>query len=544
MIWIAALLFRLPARDVRPMHTDEAVHAVKFGALWERGEYLYDSHEYHGPTLYYFTLPFAYLARATTLAQTDEKMLRLVPALFGAGLVLLLWPLADGIGKSAALWAGIFTAISPAMVFYSRYYIQEMLLVFFSCALIVALWRFARDGKKCWIWLAAACIGVLHATKETWILAALAMLCAVPLTVLWTRRIEGKTIAWRRLVKPRIQVPALVFAAILASTLLSNFWKNPRAPLDSLRTYATYFQRGTTRGADDSEHYHAANYYFHLLSWNRFGPGLAPLQKLRVGREYSQLDGARFVWRASQPPLLWSEAFVLCLACIGILAALKRKKIGETAQSLPRFFVFYSVILAAIYCAIPYKTPWCLLGFWHGAIVLAGFGAAFLLSLPKNKMTKIAMCVFLTAMTFHTAASTRAATFSYEDDRRNPYVYAQTLRDMARLGKRAREFSMLDARGEKLLICVVAPDAWPLPWYLRRFPNVGYWETLQDVPPQALRAPLVICDAQLQPQLRKRLTGAYHQEFYGQRPQKFLVMNARADLWEKFLKERAAKPSN
>lgn len=115
---------------------------------------------------------------------------------------------------------------------------------------------------------------------------------------------------------------------------------------------------------------------------------------------------------------------------------------------------------------------------------------------------------------------------------------------MARLGKRAREFSMLDARGEKLLICVVAPDAWPLPWYLRRFPNVGYWETLQDVPPQALRAPLVICDAQLQPQLRKRLTGAYHQEFYGQRPQKFLVMNARADLWEKFLKERAAKPSN
>jgi hypothetical protein len=27
---------------------------------------------------------------------------------------------------------------------------------------------------------------------------------------------------------------------------------------------------------------------------------------------------------------------------------------------------FYTLILLALYSAIPYKTPWCLLGFLHG----------------------------------------------------------------------------------------------------------------------------------------------------------------------------------
>jgi predicted membrane-bound mannosyltransferase len=40
---------------LRPMHTDEAVDAIKFGALLEKGSYIYDPAEYHGPTLNYFT---------------------------------------------------------------------------------------------------------------------------------------------------------------------------------------------------------------------------------------------------------------------------------------------------------------------------------------------------------------------------------------------------------------------------------------------------------------------------------------------------------
>ena len=49
------------------MHHDEANQAIKFGDLLERGEYRYDSRDHHGPTLYYLTLPFAWLGGRHTL---------------------------------------------------------------------------------------------------------------------------------------------------------------------------------------------------------------------------------------------------------------------------------------------------------------------------------------------------------------------------------------------------------------------------------------------------------------------------------------------
>ena len=72
----AGLALRLARLDVRPMHHDEANQAVKFGALLERGEYRYDAHDHHGPTLYYLTLPAAWLRGQTTLASLDERTLR------------------------------------------------------------------------------------------------------------------------------------------------------------------------------------------------------------------------------------------------------------------------------------------------------------------------------------------------------------------------------------------------------------------------------------------------------------------------------------
>ena len=48
-------------RIVRPMHHDEANQAVRFGRLLETGEYRYDRRDHHGPTLYYLTLPVAWL---------------------------------------------------------------------------------------------------------------------------------------------------------------------------------------------------------------------------------------------------------------------------------------------------------------------------------------------------------------------------------------------------------------------------------------------------------------------------------------------------
>ncbi|MCL4691580.1 MAG: hypothetical protein KJ060_03610, partial [Candidatus Hydrogenedentes bacterium] len=63
-----AFAFRLPSLDARPMHGDEANQAVKAGILLDKGKYTYDPVEHHGPTLYYLSLPVAWISGATDFA--------------------------------------------------------------------------------------------------------------------------------------------------------------------------------------------------------------------------------------------------------------------------------------------------------------------------------------------------------------------------------------------------------------------------------------------------------------------------------------------
>ncbi|MBK7259678.1 MAG: hypothetical protein IPI01_18135 [Ignavibacteriae bacterium] len=77
-VLLAGALLRLPDLAVRPMHTDEAVHAVKFGTLLESGDYRYDPYEYHGPTLNYLTLIPAWVSGVRTYAALQEWHMRVV----------------------------------------------------------------------------------------------------------------------------------------------------------------------------------------------------------------------------------------------------------------------------------------------------------------------------------------------------------------------------------------------------------------------------------------------------------------------------------
>ncbi len=144
---ISGLALRLARLDVRPMHHDEANQAVKFGALLERGEYHYDTQDHHGPTLYYLTLPAAWLRGQATLASLDERTLRGVTAVFGAATILLLPLLSGGAGRTAAATSAWLLALSPAMVFYSRMFIQESLFACFTLAFVIAVGRHG-DGRR------------------------------------------------------------------------------------------------------------------------------------------------------------------------------------------------------------------------------------------------------------------------------------------------------------------------------------------------------------------------------------------------------------
>src|SRR4051812_30048372 len=186
-----ALGLRCPRMGIRPMHNDEAVNAIKFGGLWEQRTYRYDPHEFHGPLLAYSTALVSKLSAARDFDRFSEERLRAVTVLFGVGLILLLLLLRDALGDNAAIVAALLTAVSPAFVFYSRYYIHEMLLVFSTLLLMAAGWRYWRSRKIGWALLAGLGLGLMHATKETFVLNLIAIVVALGCGRLWLRLFAG-----------------------------------------------------------------------------------------------------------------------------------------------------------------------------------------------------------------------------------------------------------------------------------------------------------------------------------------------------------------
>ena len=61
------------------------------------------------------------------------------------------------------------------MVFFSRYFIHEMLLVFFTLLVVAAAWRYLQSRHWKWAVLTGLGLGLMHATKETCVLNFAAM---------------------------------------------------------------------------------------------------------------------------------------------------------------------------------------------------------------------------------------------------------------------------------------------------------------------------------------------------------------------------------
>ena len=500
LVTAGAFLFRAPRLDQRPMHTDESVHTAKAGELLETGTYVYDPREYHGPTLYYFALPFIWWSGVKTLADTHEWMFRIVPVFFGTALVLILVLVGRGLGRWETLCAGALTAISPAMVFYSRYYIQEIVFVFFTFAAIVSGWRYAQTKRLGWALATGVCLGLMHATKETSILAYAAMAGALALTIGYTRWVDGEAISLKTVNRRHVAAEAIL-GVIVCLTVLSGFFTHPRGALDAFLTFSNYLNRSGGAGIHD----HPWNYYFQIL----------------LGLENTR--GPH-----------WHERMIVITAAIGLLFALFTKPASGADVRFRRFVAFYTVLLALAYSAIPYKTPWCMLGFLHGMILLAGIGIVALLRRPSNRLARVILALVLLFAAYQLGTKAYAASFTFCADERNPYVYGHTSTDLLHLVQRIEDITKTAPEGQNTLMKVITLDAWPLPWYLRKFTRVGYWPGPIDNPD----APIVIMSAELQSEVEPHFRDTYQTECYGLRPGVLLVMFIRQDLWDAFIKTR------
>ena len=505
-VTIVAIVLRLPRLDRRPMHGDEAVHAVKFGSLLEKGHYRYNPDEYHGPTLNYFTLIPAWLSGTDKFKDLTEFTLRIVPVVFGVLLVLLLLLMVDGLGGPVASVAAVLTAISPALVFYSRYYIHEMLLVCFTFGIITCGYRYAQTKNIKWALLTGIFLGLCHATKETCIIAFASMLLAVLLTLMMHRRRDARSLNIKTIVKPAHAVAALVTAATVSALFYSSFLTNPAGILDSVRSYTAYF----SRASQNNLHLHPWYYYLKMLVYSKYADGP-----------------------------VWSEAVIVLLAVVGFIVAMKRKTISAVNSHLLTFIAFYTLIMTVLYSVIPYKTPWCLLGLLHGMILLAAVGVVALVKLVPNVLPRLIVILLLLGGGCHLAWQAYLAGYKFYADTRSPYVYAHPVADVVTIAQRVEEMAHVHPSGLNMHIQVICPedDYWPLPWYLRSFPNVGWWNKVDENTPAA---PLIIASPSVETVLKNKLDklkSPYVPLFnlYKElRPQVELRAYVTKDLWDSY----------
>jgi len=499
---LVAFFVRFADLDRRPMHHDEGNQAVRSGQLLEEGVYRYDPEDHHGPALYYLSLPAGWVTSGRDFNGTTEVTWRLIPVLFGSGLILLLWFLRDGMPKFALIAAAALTAISPAMVYYSRFYIQEMLLVFFTLGAIAAGWRYSRRPSHGWAAILGLCLALMLATKETAILAWFAMFVGLAVLLLTDKESEP----WfPRPVPVRHLAVALVVAALTYVLFFTSFFTNPAGLLDSLRAYRFYLPRGLGQ----SLHRHPTYYYLHLLLF--YDQGRGPI---------------------------WSEAFVVVFAVIGGVLAWRRPATQETR--LIRFLAVYAAVLTLTYSLIPHKTPWCLISFLHGMILVAGWGMAESFRRIRGNIAKVMLAIAIVAGTVHLAWLAYQANFRYPTDPSNPYAYVETSPDLLNLVRRVEDIAALAPDGQDMLIRVVTDpyNTWPIPWYLRRYPSVGYWNSFADIPPQLPLPTVLVTNPEFEEQIPPPIRDGYQAEFFGLRTNVLLLVYIRKDIWQEFLARR------
>ena len=508
---IGAAMLRLPRLALRPMHGDEGNQAVKTATLLETGVYRYDPHDHHGPSLYYLALPALWASGAETAADVTDGTLRFMPAVFGVAVVVLLLLMGDGLGRPAAAVAAVLTALSPALVFYSRYYVQEMLLVCFTLATIATAWRYVVTRRLGWALAAGASLGLMHATKETWVLSGASMLAALVLTLFWERYGAKRTLDLRAVLTGKAVAGALAAAAVAAVVLYTSFFTHARGPLDSVLTY----WYNVVRVGGESIHDHEPLWYLKMLACSRL-----------------VTDTWAGPW--------WSEGLILALALVGVVAAFTGRGLGDAHRGLARFLGLYTVLLTAAYAAIRYKTPWCASSFLQAMTLMAGIGAVALVRWTPTRPLKVLVMAALAAGAVHLGWQAHRASFRFCVDQRNPYVYAHTAPDTLRLADRVEEVAEVSPHGHGMIVKVITPaNYWPLPWYLRRFQegHVGYYHEVPENPD----ADVIITTPDCQERIDARARYDYNTMCrYGLRPGVLMVVYIRQPLWDALVEKWSA----
>jgi uncharacterized protein (TIGR03663 family) len=470
LIILFALLIRLFDLGDRVFHHDESVHASFTLKLLETGQYRYDP-AYHGPFLFHSTaVVFHFLGINDTTA-------RLVPVFFGVAAVLLLFLLKKELGEKSVLWSAFLLAFSPSMVYFSRFFRNDLIIVFCMLATVIGGIRYLENlhnsKRYPYLILAASSLAIAVSSKENAYLIILMLGAYAGIYALYRFYSDWKngSLSLKRTLFLKISAISPFLPEILLSGTLFIFIV--------MLFYTSLFRTPET--------------LFSIVE-RAFSHWMAMHKIERIG-------GPFYFYI---PILLVYESPILIFGVAGIIHFLKKR--GENF-SFFLFLSYWAIASLLLYSYLQEKVPWLAVHIILPFVILAGAYLGDFLSrapgrrqenLPKqenlleiegmnsgkNKKsafrikrsgthTFIVGILALTLIIFLTQCISVNFYRSMEHD--ELMTYSQAPQDIRELMEKVGGFNQ---GPETLRISIVDPENlyWPLPWYFRDYKEAAYYK--------------------------------------------------------------------
>lgn len=427
VIFLLGLFLRLFALDLKLFHHDEAVHAWFSYKLMTEGSYAYDP-MYHGPFLYYATA-----AMFTLLGDTD-LVARILPALFGAAIIPLIYGIyrLGYLDQRQTLVAALFVAISPNLVYFSRFLRHDIFQLFFTVLILVALLAYLERGRLRYALIAGLAIGCGMSLKED-----------MPIFLI----VVG-TFALYLFIRKHIQLPktwlrdmvgGIVVALGIMVLLYSSFGLHPEI-----------IQTGWIRAYEHWASMHGmcricGPWFFYILLFLLYE---VPIFLLAI------FGTIQFTIRHNPFTALISRIRPRSVPGPDTIVDFSHEPPpAQPAKTVPwdkkeLFFLFcitWMVVSLAAYAYIGEKVPWLIV---HQLMPMI-FVAVYLMT-PKKTLIAVISCIFLIVMTWHVCF--------VPVDVNEPVVQVQNSEEMRVV------MQLIDASD---VVVVASQNYWPLPWYYR-----------------------------------------------------------------------------
>lgn len=449
LILILSFFFHIYRLELRPVHHDEGVNGWFMDRLIESGRYSYSPKHYHGPTFFYLGMFSSKIFGLSTFS------IRFVAAFFGFLLSLSPLLVRKELGKEGTIAGILLLAFTPAILFYSRYAIHEILFICFTTYFAVFSFLYLFYGKNIYLVLSPLALAFAAASKETVVINLFGIFIGLLLAIF-----ISKEIPWEILKKRIHPKEAGFFIIVLLIGLL--IWFKKKELIKFFNSYLFYAKLGTIT---------------HKKPWNYF---------------------FQFLFR--------SEWFLMVGGVLGGIAAIWRKK------SFGLFCLGWAVSVTIIYSSIQYKTPWLLINLLVPLAFLFSSLFSEMNFLKKNRFLYISflMIIFLFAsITFY-----KSYLWNYKEstEPENPYLYVHTYPSTHVLEKRIK--NLLDLHQE-LRAEFVTPEHWPFRFLMRDYKKRVFFKSSIN---RLYDKNLVIARIDQHDEVIKILSNNYLVEDYDMRP--------------------------